>query len=77
MKKVSVEEFIKKWNSSSKLGCQKLRGYFAYWLYPLPEDLCKSGDCRFITCHNYRDGFDESHRLIVPEKPLPDLMGGA
>jgi len=72
MKVVSVEEFLEMWyNTTSFLGCPKLKGC---WLYPIPEDLCKSGDCGWIFCHNYKRGFDEHDKLIVPEKPLPDLL---
>jgi len=75
MKVVSVEEFLEMWNSiSSILLCPKLKGQWGQWLYPIPEDPCKSGDCGWIHCHNYKRGFEEHDKLIVPEKPLPDLL---
>jgi len=73
METVSVEEFVEKWKSTgSILGCPKLRSTGATWLYPLPEDPCKSGDCGFFLCHNYKKGFDK--HLIVPEQPLVELL---
>ena len=72
---LNVNYFTKIWNETeSFLGCPKLKGYLGSWLYPLPEDPCKSGDCGWIFCHNYKTGFEESERLIVPEEPLPDLL---
>jgi len=72
VKVVSVEEFFEMWYSTtSLLGCPKLKGQ---WLYPIPEDPCKSGDCGWIHCHNYKRGFEEHDKLIVPEKPLLDLL---
>ena len=72
MKVISVEEFLERWNSTiSMLGCPKLKGQ---WLYPVPEDPCKSGACGWIHSHNYRRGFREQDKLKVPEKPLQHLL---
>ncbi|WP_456327902.1 hypothetical protein [Archaeoglobus sp.] len=73
-RRVSVKEFEERWETSSLLECPKLRGEFGVWLYPIPEDPCKSGDCGIVTCHNYKRGFEDGSRLIVPERPLPHLL---
>jgi len=75
MRVISVEEFTKRWNSEkSLLLCPKLKSEYGVWLYPLPEDPCKSGDCGFVFCHNYKKEFSDPDRLVVPEKPLPHLL---
>ena len=72
---ISVEEFIERWNNTdSLLECPKLKSEHGVWLYPIPEDPCKSGDCGMYRCHNYKKGFSEPSRLVVPEKPLPHLL---
>jgi len=73
-KVISVKEFEERWNTSGSVGCPKVRSEYGVWLYPLPEDPCKSGDCGWILCHNYKKGFSEPHRLVVPERPLLHLL---
>ncbi len=74
MKRVPSDVFEKLWKDSEKLACPLLRAHSDFWLYPLPEDPCRSGRCNYKTCHNYKKGFDEPDRLVVPDRPLPHLL---